>query len=66
MDCKIVIEGYCDECGMCEYNLVLGVCCVNVVCNYFISFGISVDRIEMIFYGKECFEVLGLIELVWM
>lgn len=31
---KVIVEGYVDECGILEYNIFLGECCVNVVKMY--------------------------------
>ncbi len=50
---KIQIEGHCDERGTIEYNLALGERRANNTKQYFISLGISPDRISTISYGKE-------------
>jgi len=50
---KIQIEGHCDERGTAEYNLALGERRANSAKNYFISLGISEDRIFTISYVRE-------------
>ena len=50
---KIRVEGNCDERGTVEYNLALGEKRANVVKDYYISLGISANRIQTISYGKE-------------
>jgi len=47
------VEGYCDERGSTEYNLVLGDRRAQAVRQYLISLGISADRMNTISYGKE-------------
>ena len=50
---KIQIEGHCDERGTVEYNLALGERRANSTKRYFVSLGITSDRISTISYGKE-------------
>jgi peptidoglycan-associated lipoprotein len=50
---KVQIEGYCDERGTEEYNLALGERRANSTKKYFVSLGISPDRISTISYGEE-------------
>jgi peptidoglycan-associated lipoprotein len=50
---KIQIEGHCDEIGTVEYNLALGERRATNARKYLISFGIPVNRISTISYGKE-------------
>ena len=49
----IKIEGNCDERDTEEYNLALGDKRAIAVKEYFISLGISADRLETISYGEE-------------
>lgn len=49
----IRIEGNCDERGTNEYNLALGERRANSAAKFFISLGISPDRVETISYGEE-------------
>lgn len=39
----VVLIGYIDECGICEYNMVLGECCVKVVESFLIIIGVSLN-----------------------
>jgi len=50
---SIQVEGHCDERGTAEYNLALGERRANSARNYFVSHGISPNRISTISYGKE-------------
>jgi len=50
---KILIEGHCDERGTIEYNLALGEKRATAVQNYLENYGISVQRLNTISYGKE-------------
>ena len=50
---KIQIEGHCDERGTNEYNLALGERRANSTKDYFLSLGISKDRLSAISYGEE-------------
>lgn len=63
---KVIVEGYVDECGILEYNIFLGECCVNVVKMYLQGKGVFVDQIFIVFYGKEKFVVLGYDEVVYV
>jgi len=62
---SIRIEGNCDERGTNEYNLALGERRTNSAKNFFVSIGISPDRIEMISYGEERPLALGHNEESW-
>jgi peptidoglycan-associated lipoprotein len=61
----VLIEGHCDERGTREYNLALGERRANSVREYLVSRGVSMNRIEIISYGKERPEVLGSNESAW-
>ncbi len=50
---EILIEGHCCECGSNEYNLALGQKRASTIREYYISLGISADRIATISYGEE-------------
>jgi len=50
---KVQIEGHCDERGTSEYNLALGERRANAAKRYFVSLGISSDRLSTISYGEE-------------
>ncbi len=50
---KILIEGHCDERGTIEYNLALGEKRATAVQNYLENYGITVERLHTISYGKE-------------
>ncbi len=63
---SIRIEGNCDERGTNEYNLALGERRTNSAKNFFVSIGISPDRIEMISYGEERPLALGHNENSWV
>ena len=52
-DVTIVIEGHADERGTREYNLALGERRANAAKDYFMTYGISSDRISVLSYGKE-------------
>ena len=51
-DAKVVIEGYCDERGSREYNLVLGEKRAQETMHYLASLGIK-NPVKIISYGKE-------------
>jgi peptidoglycan-associated lipoprotein len=50
---RVKIEGYCDERGTVEYNLVLGQKRADATKNYFVSLGIDPKTLETVSYGKE-------------
>lgn len=50
---------------MCEYNFVLGVCCVNVVCEYFLFMGVVGVCLCIVSYGKECLIEICLVEVCY-
>ena len=52
-DFRIRVEGNCDERGTVEYNLALGEKRANATKDYYVSLGISANRIQTISYGKE-------------
>jgi peptidoglycan-associated lipoprotein len=49
----ITIEGHCDERGTAEYNLALGERRAVAAQSYFVSLGISANRVRTVSYGKE-------------
>jgi len=51
-EAKLVIEGYCDERGSREYNLVLGDKRAQETMHYLASLGIK-NPVKVISYGKE-------------
>jgi peptidoglycan-associated lipoprotein len=50
---RVKIEGYCDERGTAEYNLVLGQKRADSTKNYMTKLGVDGNRIDTISYGKE-------------
>ena len=50
---SILIEGYCDERGSDEYNLVLGEQRALSVRNFLIGLGVSPKRLYTVSYGEE-------------
>ena len=50
---KILIEGHCDERGTEDYNLALGEKRAKSTQDYFLSLGITQDRLKTISYGKS-------------
>ena len=50
---NVVLEGHADERGTREYNLALGERRANAAKDYFMTYGISANRISVISYGKE-------------
>jgi peptidoglycan-associated lipoprotein len=50
---KVRIEGYCDERGTVEYNLVLGQKRADSTKNYLINLGVDGKLLETVSYGKE-------------
>jgi peptidoglycan-associated lipoprotein len=52
-DLKLMIEGYCDERGTLEYNLVLGERRAKAVKQYLQDLGIPASRMQVTSYGKE-------------
>jgi peptidoglycan-associated lipoprotein len=50
---KLMIEGYCDERGTLEYNLVLGQRRAQAVKQYLQNLGIPASQIQVTSYGKE-------------
>jgi peptidoglycan-associated lipoprotein len=52
-DMKIKVEGYCDERGTEEYNLVLGNRRAETVRRLLIGLGVEPSRIDTISYGKD-------------
>jgi peptidoglycan-associated lipoprotein len=49
----VLIEGNCDERGSAEYNLGLGDRRATALKEYYVTQGLSADRIRTISYGKE-------------
>jgi peptidoglycan-associated lipoprotein len=52
-DWEVLVEGNCDERGTTEYNLGLGQRRAAAVRAYYISLGVSGNRIATLSYGKE-------------
>ncbi len=52
-DWEVLVEGHCDERGTTEYNLGLGQKRAAAVRQYYISLGMSGNKIATISYGKE-------------
>ncbi len=52
-DAKIQVEGYCDERGTNEYNLVLGERRAKAVVDFLMQSGVSVAQLSLISYGEE-------------
>ena len=50
---KVKIEGYCDERGTVEYNLVLGQKRADAAKSYLIKLGVDGKLLETVSYGKE-------------
>jgi peptidoglycan-associated lipoprotein len=50
---KARVEGYCDERGTIEYNLVLGQKRADSAKSYLANLGIDANLIETVSYGKE-------------
>lgn len=50
---RVLIEGHCDERGTNAYNMALGDRRARSTMNYFLSRGISADRVTTISYGEE-------------
>jgi len=50
---KLLIEGYCDERGTVEYNLVLGERRAQMAKQYLQDLGVPSSRIQITSYGKE-------------
>ena len=50
---RVKIEGYCDERGTVEYNLVLGQKRADSTKSYMTKLGVDGNRIDTISYGKE-------------
>jgi peptidoglycan-associated lipoprotein len=50
---KVRVEGYCDERGTIEYNLVLGQKRADSAKSYLANLGIDAKLIETVSYGKE-------------
>jgi peptidoglycan-associated lipoprotein len=62
---KIVIEGHCDERNTRDYNLALGDRRANTVRSFFLSLGVSGERITTITYGEERPFAVGSDESAW-
>ncbi|MCX5813076.1 MAG: peptidoglycan-associated lipoprotein Pal [Proteobacteria bacterium] len=50
---KVRVEGYCDEKGTIEYNLVLGQKRADSAKSYLVNLGVDANLIETVSYGKE-------------
>jgi peptidoglycan-associated lipoprotein len=62
---KILIEGHCDERGTEEYNLALGERRAKSTMDYLVSFGIPIEKIRIISYGKSQPQDPGHDESAW-
>jgi len=62
---KARIEGYCDERGTIEYNLVLGQKRADSAKSYLGTLGVDTKQIETVSYGKEKPLDLGHNEAAW-
>ena len=56
---EVIVEGNCDERGGVEYNMVLGQKRADSVKEYFVSQGISAEKIKAVSFGKERVIVAG-------
>lgn len=65
VDIKVLIEGHCDERGTEEYNQALGERRANRVREYYISSGISANRLRTISYGELRPKAEGSNEAAW-
>ena len=52
-DSNVTIQGYCDERGTTEYNLVLGERRAQSISSYLKDLGVAGGRIDVISYGEE-------------
>ncbi len=50
---RVQIEGHCDERGTNEYNLALGAKRAQAAKDYWLTLGITAQRLSTISYGKE-------------
>jgi peptidoglycan-associated lipoprotein len=50
---KVLVEGYCDNRGTANYNLILGERRAKAVKEYLMKAGAPTSQIEIISYGKE-------------
>ena len=50
---RVKIEGYCDERGTVEYNMVLGQKRADATKSYMTKLGVDGNRMDTISYGKE-------------
>ncbi len=62
---RVRIEGYCDERGTVEYNLVLGQSRADSAKAYMLRLGVDAKRVETISYGKENPVDQGHTEVAW-
>jgi len=62
---KILIEGHCDERGTEDYNLALGEKRAKSTLDYFLSLGLTQDRLKTISYGKSQPQDMGHDEAAW-
>jgi len=62
---KVLVEGHCDERGTEDYNLGLGERRANRVREFYMSYGISADRIKTISYGELRPKAQGSNEDAW-
>lgn len=50
---RLLIEGHCDERGTNEYNIALGEKRAKAVMDFYVTYGVSADRLSMVSYGEE-------------
>ncbi len=59
----VIVEGFTDERGTPEYNIVLGEKRATAVSKYLQAMGVAADQISIVSYGEEKPAVLGHTEL---
>lgn len=52
-DWKIIVEGHCDSRGSSAYNYALGAKRADALTDYYISLGISPERVTSVSYGED-------------
>ncbi len=52
-DAKLLIEGHCDERGTAEYNIALGERRGKAALDFYTAYGVKLERLNWISYGKE-------------
>jgi peptidoglycan-associated lipoprotein len=64
-EAMLLVEGHCDERGTNEYNLALGEKRAKAVIDFYVTYGVSADRLSMISYGEEKPFAMGRDEKAW-